>query len=58
MKHQVTADTTRHHPITITHNIHSGWYEARRDGQNAPVGIGDDAHEAAEHLIRAERRKG
>lgn len=34
-----------------------GYWEARREGQTAPVGHGDDQREAYEALIRAEHRE-
>ncbi len=33
------------------------WWEARREGQAAPVGYGDDQRDAYEALLRAERRE-
>ena len=43
-------------PVDVTWNREHQFYEAIRHGTTAPVGIGDDVHEAVEHLLRAERR--
>ena len=43
--------------IIVTSYDHThGHYEARYEGTNAPVGIGDDQHEAVEMLMRAARK--